>query len=136
MIKKFSVIALLAAFVLSAGMLFLNSTFSNAGYHKRGEVSFILDGAWQKVTITAEAAPSGEIPITGYAVWENTGDYTLNVCEGNTWNADAAFLVLPPGIPRITNVRNPLVHQEGLHLRIGEADAVGTTVSVETWAEY
>lgn len=133
MIKRFSVIVFLFVFVLNTGIFFLNPMLSLADYHKRGESVFIIHGSWQKVTMTTDPPPNYEIPITGYAVFEATGNNAINVCEGNTWNADAVFLIIPPGLPRITNVRNPLIHQEGVNIKAVEA--ISTTVTVETWAE-
>lgn len=132
--KRFTAIVLSSAFLFLAILFLINSPKAFAGYEKCGQDSFMAHGAWQNVTITAEpniwSDPRG-VSCTGYAVHYADNDVGLEVCEGNTWNATAVFIVLPPGIPRICNIHNPLVHQEGLNLRV--AGPTSNSVTVETW---
>lgn len=113
-----------------------------SNYLKCGQQSFIADGTWQKVTCTVtpnvkweaeDNVDSRAVSITGYAIFEATGDKEIQVCEGNTWNAAAVFLIMLPGIPRITNVWNPLVHQEGVFVKV---DSATTTITAETWIKF
>jgi hypothetical protein len=138
--QRISVFAILSAFILSAIIFLINSDLSNAGgYFKCGQQSFIADGTWQKVTCTVapnvewdpgEGVDSRAVSITGYAIFEATGTKEVRICEGNTWNAAAVFLVMEPGVPRITNLRNKLMHQEGVYIKV---DSTTTTITAETW---
>lgn len=138
--KKVQVFAFLFAFVLGASVLLSIPGLSvAAGHFKCGQQAILADGTWQKVTCTTtpnvewtpgEGVDSRAVSITGYALFEATGEKEVLVCEGNTWNANAVFLVMEPGMPRITNVRNKLMHQEGVFFKV---DSTTTTISAETW---
>lgn len=128
-----------ALIAFSLLFLFFLTVQSNATYFKCGQQVIIADGTWQKVTCTTtpnvewmagEGVDSRAVTITGYAIFEATGTKEVRVCEGNTWNASAVFLVMEPGIPRICNLYNPLMHQEGVFIKV---DSTTTTITAETW---
>ncbi len=139
--RIFSVFAVLVL-ILSSCLLISPAKSIASNYFKCGQQSFVTDGTWQKVTCTVTPNVSWDaegdidsraVSITGYAIFEATGVKEVRICEGNTWNAAAVFLVMEPGIPRICNLYNPLMHQEGIFVRV---DSTTTTITAETWIKF